>query len=216
MSGRTRRPDDRPVAEHGYISCDVRVLIAVERTTVAREDHRTMPHQKQTNDVEFDLAYIDMMIPHHESLIALSKVAEEELSDPELVEMARSLVSEQGHEVERMKRLRKAWYGEAPEVPMDVQMQQMPHMEGDMESMHDMMSADWMIQTFREARNKDLSFIDQTIPHHRMAIDGSADAVERAVHVELGTIARNVITAQQRDIAMMKRIRSELTGEGVS
>lgn len=175
-----------------------------------------MNHGDHASDVEFDLAYIDMMIPHHESLIALSKVAENDLSDAGLVDMARSFISEQGHEQERMIRLREAWYGDAPEVPMDVQMQQMPHMEDDMETMHHLMSADWMMRTFRDAGNKDLAFIDQTIPHHRMAIEASADAVEHAVHPELGTIARNVITAQQRDIAAMKRIRAEITGESAS
>ena len=36
---------------------------------------------------EFDLMYIDMMIPHHESIIALAEVALPELTDPRLIEM---------------------------------------------------------------------------------------------------------------------------------
>ena len=42
--------------------------------------------------VEFDLMYIDMMIPHHESVIALADVAVGELEDARLVTIAEAIL----------------------------------------------------------------------------------------------------------------------------
>ena len=48
----------------------------------------TMDHGTPMAEVEFDLLYIDMMIPHHESIIALAEVAQHELTHPDLIAMA--------------------------------------------------------------------------------------------------------------------------------
>jgi uncharacterized protein (DUF305 family) len=162
--------------------------------------------------VEFDLAYIDMMIPHHESIIALAEVALPELSDPRLIEMAENIIATQSAEIEEMRHLRDMWYPDAPTVSMEA-MLGMPGMGTDMSMMHQQMSADWQVQSFCAAENKDLAFIEQTIPHHQMAIDVSEAALTHAVHPELTTIAEDVIDAQQAEIDELEMIRAELTGD---
>ena len=58
----------------------------------------------------FDRAFIDAMIPHHESAIAMAEVALEESEDPEIRRIAEDIVSSQEREIEQMRRWREEWY----------------------------------------------------------------------------------------------------------
>jgi uncharacterized protein (DUF305 family) len=165
------------------------------------------------HDAEFDLMYIDMMIPHHESIIALATVAVDELTHPRLIEIANAIVATQQAEIDELKALRAEWYGDAAPVSMD-QMMGMPGVGSDMTVMDRQMSAEWQVQTFCAAGDKDLAFIDQVIPHHQMAVDTSIAAVDLAAHPELVVIAQEVITAQEAEIAELEMIRAEITGQG--
>lgn len=162
---------------------------------------------------EFDLAYIDMMIPHHESVIALAEVALPELNDPRLVEIAEAIIATQSIENEMMRDLRSEWYGDTEHVTMDGMMQAMPGMGADMAVMNQQMDSSWQVSNFCSAENKDVAFIDQIIPHHQMAIDVSEDALERATHPELIDIAEAVIEAQQTEIDYLNKIRADILGE---
>jgi uncharacterized protein (DUF305 family) len=58
----------------------------------------------------FDEAFIDAMIPHHQSAIYMSQVAQEESKIPEIKELAENIVDAQKREIEQMKQWRKQWY----------------------------------------------------------------------------------------------------------
>jgi uncharacterized protein (DUF305 family) len=58
----------------------------------------------------FDKAFIDDMIPHHESAIAMAEVAREETNDPEIRRIAEDIVSAQEREIKQMKQWREEWY----------------------------------------------------------------------------------------------------------
>jgi uncharacterized protein (DUF305 family) len=174
------------------------------------------PGMMQGEMVEFDQMYIDMMIPHHESIMALAEIALPELDDPRLQEIAQAIIDAQGPEIEELRLLRGDWYG-SPEPAMmdDAMMGMMTEMMPGMGSADDMMmqmSAEAQVQAFCAAGDKDLAFIDLVIPHHQMAIDSSMIAVEQAAHPELVAIAERVIAAQQAEIDELETIRAELTG----
>jgi uncharacterized protein (DUF305 family) len=160
--------------------------------------------------IEFDLMYIDMMIPHHESIIALADVARYELTDPRLIQMAEDIVATQDAEIEELQTLRDEWYPDAAPVSMDA-MHGMPGMSGDMGTMDQQMSAEWQVQTFCAADNKDIAFIEQVIPHHQMAIDTSEAALEHAEHQEIGDIAQRVIEQQEAEIKELEAMRDEFS-----
>lgn len=173
--------------------------------------HESSPMDGMHHQVEFDLMYIDMMIPHHESIIALSQVALPELTDPRLTGIAEAIVETQDAEIDALMKLREEWYGHADPVSMDMMMEGMPGMGADMAMMEQQMSAELQVQIFCGADDKDLAFIEQVIPHHQMAIDASEMALEQAVHPELKEIAQDVIGAQQEEIDVLEEIRAELT-----
>lgn len=60
----------------------------------------------------FDKAFIDDMIPHHESAIAMAEVAREKTDDPEIRGIAEDIVTAQEREIEQMERWRRQWYPE--------------------------------------------------------------------------------------------------------
>lgn len=82
-----------------------------------------------------------------------------------------------------------------------------------MAMMEQSMSAEWHVQIFCAAEDRDLAFIEQVIPHHQVAIDVSQAALEQAVHPELEAIAQRVTEDQQREIDALEAIRADLTDE---
>jgi len=60
----------------------------------------------------FDKAFIDSMIPHHESAIAMANVALQESENEEIRTLAQDIVSAQRQEIEQMNQWRQEWYPE--------------------------------------------------------------------------------------------------------
>ena len=55
----------------------------------------------------------------------------------------------------------------------------------------------------------DLQFIDTMIAHHQGAVVMAKPAVDKAVQGELKTLAQNIVSDQEKEIAQMKRWRDE-------
>lgn len=168
---------------------------------------------------EFDQSYIDMMIPHHASIIAMAEAALPRLADERLRELAQAMVATQRPEINELRELRERLYGSAVPVPvaemdasmMEVMTGMMPGMES-MEAMVFQMDEVAQVGAICAADDPDLAFIDLTIPHHEMAIVASESALTEATAPEVRDFARRVIAAQQREIATLAQIRVELYG----
>ena len=71
-----------------------------------------MDPQELARSEPFDRAFIDAMIPHHQSAIEMAKVAYEKSENPRIKKLAENIVSGQQAEIEQMKRWREQWYPE--------------------------------------------------------------------------------------------------------
>jgi uncharacterized protein (DUF305 family) len=69
-----------------------------------------MDPQSLAKENPFDEAFIDAMIPHHQSAIYMAQVAHEKSKIPAIKELAENIVSAQKREIEQMKQWRKEWY----------------------------------------------------------------------------------------------------------
>jgi uncharacterized protein (DUF305 family) len=69
-----------------------------------------MDPQQLSNREPFDKAFIDAMIPHHQSAIYMAQVAQEESKIPAIKELVENIVDAQKLEIEQMKQWRKQWY----------------------------------------------------------------------------------------------------------
>jgi uncharacterized protein (DUF305 family) len=61
----------------------------------------------------FDRAFIDAMIPHHESAVAAAKAAETRAQRAEIKELARQIITDQQREIAQMAQWRQTWFGSA-------------------------------------------------------------------------------------------------------
>jgi uncharacterized protein (DUF305 family) len=71
-----------------------------------------MDPQQLANREPFDKAFIDAMIPHHQSAIEMAQVAREKSENPRIKQLAENIVSAQQTEIEQMKAWREQWYPE--------------------------------------------------------------------------------------------------------
>ena len=62
----------------------------------------------------FDKAFIDAMIPHHQSAIDAARAAETRPERAEIRELARVIIADQQREIEQMQQWRQAWYSADP------------------------------------------------------------------------------------------------------
>jgi uncharacterized protein (DUF305 family) len=165
-----------------------------------------------------DQMYIDMMIPHHQSIIAMAEAAMPRLTDERLREIAQAVIATQRPEIDALRDYRQQLFGDSMPMPMDsammeAMMQIMPGMPGTMPQMASMMNAGDLVATFCAAENPDLAFIDLVITHHQMAIAASQSALAQADNQEIQDIAQDVIDAQQLEIETLVEIRAEIAGE---
>ena len=82
--------------------------------------------QLRTAPEPFDRAFIDAMIPHHQSAIDAAQLAPTRAVHQEIKDLARAVISAQQSEIDQMKAWRLAWYGAAasptilPDAPMNM------------------------------------------------------------------------------------------------
>ncbi len=69
--------------------------------------------QSLADENPFDKAFIDNMIPHHQSAISMAEAAHEKSDNPRIKELATNILGAQRHEISQMKRWREQWYQDA-------------------------------------------------------------------------------------------------------
>lgn len=68
-----------------------------------------MSHMRTMSGKEFDVMFIDMMIPHHQSAIAMAEDALAKAEHPEIKELAQKIVSDQQKEIDQMQQWKSRW-----------------------------------------------------------------------------------------------------------
>lgn len=137
---------------------------------------------------EFEIEFMRMMIGHHESAIRSAEVVPMKTSRPELVNLAKNIVTSQKAEVANMRGWLNTWYGIANPV--------IDPSAGEAEMMPAMMAMN--VADFEQ------SFLMMMSMHHQGAMEMAALAPGRATHPELLALANNIITAQQGEIRQMR------------
>ncbi len=160
----------------------------------------------------FDQAFIDMMVPHHQSATEMAKLAQERAEHEELQTLAADIIAAQDAEITQMRDWREEWFGSAETPPMDA-MPMLPGME--MEGMDmDMgdgatMDMTMAIEELRDAEPFDLAFIEAMTAHHESAIEAAEMALEESQNPDIRSLAEAIISSQQAEIAQMSEWRTE-------
>lgn len=78
--------------------------------TAAQKQAMMMTTDLGVADDEFDLRFLNGMIPHHEGALVMAQDALEKSVRPELQELAQEVIKAQATEINQMKQWRQAWY----------------------------------------------------------------------------------------------------------
>lgn len=159
---------------------------------------RMMNDGKQAMN-NIDRHFIEQMIPHHEGAIDMAQLALEKAKRPETKTLATQIITDQNKEITDMKAWYKEWFG--IDVPVVGQHMVNGQMMGGMNHM-DSMSGD--METLKNAKDFDLEFVQQMIPHHEMAVMMAQMLKASTDRTEMKTLADNIITSQTREIDMMR------------
>ncbi|MEH1941444.1 MAG: DUF305 domain-containing protein [Nostoc sp.] len=63
-------------------------------------------------DAEFDLRFINAMIPHHEGAVTMAKDVLSKSKRPEIKQLAQEIIKAQSTEIKQMQQWRKTWYNQ--------------------------------------------------------------------------------------------------------
>ena len=144
----------------------------------------------------FDRAFIDAMVPHHESAIEMARTAKEAgLSQPDLLKVADDILATQQDEIDQMKEWRGEWFGSSAIDPNGAVALGLSGSEMGMQ--HD---ADALLGS----GDVDTDFAQMMITHHQGAILMAKLAADRAERDELKDLAKAIVAAQEREIDVMR------------
>ncbi|MEH2022699.1 DUF305 domain-containing protein [Nostoc sp.] len=155
-------------------------------------------------DANFDLRFLDAMIPHHQGAVEMANVAQEKSKRPEIKKLADNIIKSQNSEITQMKQWRQVWYPSAGDKPMAYN-SQMGHT---MEMSSDQTKGMMMSQDLGAADAEfDLRFINAMIPHHEGAVTMGQDALSKSKRPEIKQLAQEIIKAQDIEIKQMQQWR---------
>ena len=136
-----------------------------------------------------DIAFAEMMIPHHEQAIEMSEIALLNTTNPEVLQLAQEIKDAQSPEIELMMN----WDG------VKVSMHAGHMMDG--------LLSESELSELREAKGKefDLLFLKGIIKHHEGAI-AMAREVAASTNKDVADLSASIIAAQQLEIAKMNEL----------
>ena len=176
-------------------------------------DHLSMYHGSMDlgpADPDYELRFIDAMVPHHEGAVIMAKAVLDRSQRSELRQLATEIINAQDQEIDQMRQWRKAWYPKASDKPMawHTQMQHMmamsPEQISTMRMDVDLGAADAAF---------DLRFLNAMIPHHEAALIMARDLHQKSQRPEMQLLAQNILTSQQAEIDRMKQWRRSWYGQ---
>lgn len=154
----------------------------------------------------YDLRFLDSMIPHHKGALVMSQEVLAKSKRPELIKLAKGILADQKKEIEQMQQWRKQWYPKASATPimwhteMNHEMAMTPKHK---ESMMMNMSLGQADARF------DVRFLDAMIPHHQGAVTMGKDALLKSNRPQMKKFAQNIVKSQQAEIDMMTQWQKE-------
>ena len=136
--------------------------------------------------------FLELMVPHHESAIAMARLATTRGQHPEVRRLARQIIASQEAEITRMRAWHREWFGE----------QLRPDMTGHRGN------AD-IADLAAAGADFDRVFLARMIRHHASAVM-MADEVRMAEpRGQVNRLAREIMSAQAKEIGQMQMWRRQ-------
>ena len=144
----------------------------------------------------YDLQFLDTMSAHHSGAVEMAEMALKKSENAELKTFAQKIIDDQKKEIAQMKDWREKWYAGKP-AAMNMEM------SGMMDSMKMMMGGEMKKMEAASGKDFDIHFLDMMTPHHAGAVMMAKEALTKAEHPEIKTLANQIIKAQEAEIKQM-------------
>ncbi|QIY60265.1 DUF305 domain-containing protein [Streptomyces sp. RPA4-5] len=149
-----------------------------------------------------DLAYVQMMIPHHQQALVMTDLAKRYADSGQVGRLAGRIAAAQRPEIGAMKGWLSSHGG-------DHEAGGHPHHDGEMPGMATAAELD-RLRAARGARF-DALFLRLMIAHHQGAVYMATEALSEGNNALVEEMASEVIAQQGAEIGRMRRIQAELT-----
>jgi len=140
------------------------------------------PALEKLSGKAFDRAFLSMMIPHHQAALDMARAVLPLSKDVQVKTWASAIIKAQQTEITTMTALLKPLGGS----------------DAKMAAMMDSMKT--MGQMVRSAKNPDVAFAQDMLPHHDSAIDMAKIALQRSSDPKVLKIAQGIVLAQAKEM----------------
>ncbi|WP_414468587.1 DUF305 domain-containing protein [Methanobacterium sp. ACI-7] len=155
---------------------------------------------------DVDRHFIEQMIPHHDDAIAMANIASTKAEHQETKQLAENIKRDQSREIAQMREFYKRTYG--ADVPVSSGMMGSGEGRGGR-----MMGDSTDLTELENAKPFDKAFIEEMVPHHRMAIMMANMLLNRSNNPEMRALAESIIKTQSDEIDQMKSWYREWYGQ---
>lgn len=145
--------------------------------------------------VAVDLAFVQEMVPHHESALDMAAIAKERSDRAEIKRLADAIITTQRAEIAQLRDIAARLRSGGVQA-------------GSLGVPHHMMGMDGHVAALETADPFDRAFLDDMIPHHEGAIEMSRVVLNRGADPEVRRLAQEIVAAQQREITQMQGWRA--------
>ena len=163
-------------------------------------NHKSMDIGKQSSTEMADIAFAQMMIPHHDQAVVMSEYALTNTDNSEVLALAQEIIDAQGPEIEQMNAILERFDA---------------GMGG--HGGHTMagMLTDEELEALQAAQGSEFDqlYLIGMIAHHEGAIEMANDVIAAGTDPEFRSLAEAIIAAQLDEIELMQLL---LSGEGIT
>lgn len=151
-------------------------------------------------------AFLEAMIPHHESAIAMARVAERRARHPQITELADAINTAQAREIRQIKRIHRRLFDE-PILPNEDAHEALGLSAEEAGMAHTDSTAE-----LSGAGPFDKAFIDAMVSHHQGAVRMALAVRDDTADDEIGALASAIVRTQSKEIEAMNRWRAAWYG----
>lgn len=139
-----------------------------------------------------DRAFVAEMIPHHQSAVQMATIARKRGTSAFVKTLSANIIRTQNAEIQTMR-------------AEDAQLADTDVPEGDLGMSHSMMGMSSDPSMLEAANPFDAAFLRMMIPHHEGAVEMAKLEISKGADPELQQLARNIISAQEKEITQMQQ-----------
>ena len=174
-------------------------IAVVAGVVVSNRNAESEAHERQARD----RAFLQAMVPHHESAISMAEVAKARAETPEMKKLADDIITAQAREITQIRAIHQRLFGS--ELQADSGVHSVLGLSASEAGMDH--GAESTFDELRAANPFDRAFIDMMTPHHEGAIRMAKAVLETTQDEEIRRLANDIVSAQEKEIDLMADVR---------